>query len=40
MQGSNLTPESAEQAGALARAVLEEVGKVVLGQEEVLEEML
>src|SRR6266540_1809457 len=40
MQPPNLTPESAQQAGALARAVLEEVGKVVIGQEEVLEEML
>jgi MoxR-like ATPase len=35
-----LTAEEAERAGALARGVLDEVEKVVLGQRRVLEEML
>jgi MoxR-like ATPase len=35
-----LTPEAAERAGALAAGVLAELEKVVLGQRQVLEEML
>jgi MoxR-like ATPase len=36
----DLTPEEAERAGAAANAVLDEVGKVILGQRDVLEQML
>jgi MoxR-like ATPase len=35
-----LAPDAAERAGAAARTVLDEVGKVVIGQAEVLEQML
>lgn len=37
---SELTPEEAERAGSTARAVIDEIEKVILGQRDVLEQMI
>src|SRR5262245_66232789 len=37
---ASLTPEAASRAGEQCRAVIEEVARVVIGQRQVLEEML